>query len=247
VTALDLEDMTLPPDLLVRRGAGFSNPRTETGLDEESIEELACDLDKGGLIHPLLVWLDEAAGEYIILDGQRRHLAIERILERVPDHRFLDGIPCRLVRAATLEEAQAAALRTTLHRRDLSTYEVAGALARMEGTVTEIAQLVGRSTGYVSLLLTAWTAPPEALEHWRKGDIDHRQAYAAARAGAQPPASLLDDTVPDRATRPSLREMRAELQRLYTALDRANGMARQRLKGQIAALEWVCHGKTMEE
>jgi ParB-like chromosome segregation protein Spo0J len=247
VTTLDLEDMTLPPDLLVYRGAGFENPRTATGLDTESLNELAEDLDKGGLIHPLLVWLDEAEGCYIVLDGQRRLLAIHLILDRVPEHRYADGVACRLVRAATLREARAAALRTSLHRRDLSTYEVASALAQMEGTVTEIASEVGRSTGYVSLLLTAWTAPAEVRERWRRGEIDHRAAWAAARAGAEPPPTLLDDTVPDKAQRPTLRAVRGELRRLYTALDKANGMARQRLKGQIAALEWVCHGKTMEE
>ena len=247
MTALDLEDMTLPPDLLVRQGAGFSNPRTDTGLDDESLKELAADLDERGLLHPLLVWLDEAAGAYIILDGQRRHLAIGKLLERNPEHRYADGVACRLVRAATLREARTIALRTSLHRRDLSTYEVASALAQLEGTVTEIAGEVGRSTGYVSLLLTAWTAPAEVRERWRRGEIDHRAAWAAARAGAEPPPTLLDDTVPDKAQRPTLRAVREELRHLYTALDKANGMARQRLKGQIAALEWVCHGKTMED
>lgn len=243
---IEYEDVTLPPDLLVSRGAGFSNPRTSTGLDKESLEELAENLDKGGLIHPLVVWLDEAEGCYVVIDGQRRLLAIGLILERVPGHRYADGVACRLIRAATLAEARAVALRTALHRSDLSTYEVAAALSQMEGTVTEVAAAIGRSTGYTSLLLTAWGAPDEVKERWRRGKIDHRQAYAAAR-GVAPPENLLDETVPDRAERPSLRKIREELRRLYTELDKANGTRRQMLKGRISALEWVAYGKTMEE
>jgi hypothetical protein len=54
--------------------------------------------------------------------------------------------------------------------------------------------------------------------------------------------------VPERSSRPTLREVREELRRLYTMLDRTGvGAPRQVIKGRIQALEWVTYGKTMEE
>lgn len=242
---IELENLNLPPDLLTIKGGGFENPRQESGLDAESIEELAASVDKG-LLHALLVWLDEAEGCYVVLDGQRRLLAIQHLIEKNPEHHYVDGIACRLVRAATLEEARVIALSTALHRRDISTYETARTLSQLTGTVTEIAAKIHRSVGYVSLLLTAWGASEEVRERWRKGEINHRQAFAEAR-GKAPPENMLDDTVPDRAERPGLKAVRSELQQLYAALDKSNGMRRQVIKGRIQALEWVGYGKTMEE
>jgi ParB/RepB/Spo0J family partition protein len=167
-------------------GAGFENPRTDSGLDDASIKELAEDIEARGLLHPLTIWPATEAGtdlrtRYVVIDGQRRYLAIQRLIEdgNWPADR---PVPHRLYPAPTIGEAREAALASALHRQDLSTYEIAVALAKLEGTPAEIAARVGKSRDYVYFLLRVHKhVSDETRARWRAGTITAADAYEEIR------------------------------------------------------------------
>lgn len=63
-------------DKLHLKDAKFQNPRTSSGLDDESIRELAINIGLHGMLNPLLVLEDG-----LIVDGQRRYRAVEFLLQ----------------------------------------------------------------------------------------------------------------------------------------------------------------------
>ncbi len=153
---------------------GFENPRTHSGLEKSSIRELANDIEARGLLYPLLVWQNEN----VILGGQRRYKAIELLIEEGKAGDLEHEIPVLLYDADTIIEAQAVALADGLHRKQLSSYEIAQALAEMSGSQTEIAEQIGKSIAYVSRALKTWnTAGPTLMAAWR----DEKIAYVTVK------------------------------------------------------------------
>jgi ParB-like chromosome segregation protein Spo0J len=176
--------MALTHSQLSLDGAGFENPRTDSGLDGTSIKELADDIESRGLLHPLTIWPtvgDDGVTRHVVIDGQRRYLAIRRLIEdgNWPADR---PVPHRLYPAPTIGEAREAALASALHRQDLSTYEIAVALAKLEGTPAEIAARVGKSRDYVYFLLRVHKhVSDESRGRGRAGAITAADAYEEIR------------------------------------------------------------------
>lgn len=248
---IQLDDAILPPSLLALSGGGFHNPRSVTGLDAESISELSADIEKNGINTPLLVWfVDE---RYVVIDGQRRLLAVNKLLERAPDHPIADGIPVRLALEASLDDVKLLAIRSFVHRKDISSYETALAVAGVGGDTAEIAKKLELSPTYINLLLGALSAPDTVISRWRSGEIGFKEAYnerTATPTGRRARRSVPNDAKTPVVVRPSIVQIREMLPTLYA--ERAalsNGPYESdkyaALDGKIAALEWVALGKPM--
>lgn len=189
---------------------GFDNPRKHRGLDPDSILELGCSIIRHGLLSALIV---EADG--LIIGGQRRYLAICAIREQpdaVLEHarkafgedaaaEIAELLPFRARQLAQVPiiipsaQRDEAALVDNLLREDLTTYEVAGELARMAGDgagVRAIARRICRDKASVSRLLTAWRqAGPELRSAWQAERIPFTRVRELAELPADAQASEL--------------------------------------------------------
>lgn len=243
----------------------FVNPRTLTssGLDHESLRELALTIGRNGLLTRLIVSADVSAkpgsrGEvsvsYLIVAGQRRFCAIGLLLDwrtwladdllageaEIFDRRadqFRSAVPVELSDDSDLD---AVALVDNLHRRDLSSYETARALAQMDDTGASLARRVGRSPSWVSRHLTCWRqAGPQLAAAWHLGlafervlelaPLSHDEqaaALAAAPRGVRGPVN-----------RPGIDAVKARLAELEAIADPT--LVTQ---GALAALRWVATG-----
>jgi ParB/RepB/Spo0J family partition protein len=121
--------------------------RSESGLDEESLQELAESVQANGILQPVL--LRPNGGRFIVIAGERRcraaHLA------------GFSHVPA-LIGEADDGRAAAMQLIENVQRVDLSLLEIAAALRKLadEGkTLTEISQIVRKSKPWVSKHLAA--------------------------------------------------------------------------------------------
>ncbi len=121
--------------------------RTESGLDEESLQELAESVQANGILQPVL--LRPNGGRFIVIAGERRCRAARLAgFSHVP----------ALIGEADDGRAVAMQLIENVQRVDLSLLEIAAALRKLadEGkTLTEISQIVRKSKPWVSKHLAA--------------------------------------------------------------------------------------------
>lgn len=121
--------------------------RTESGLDEESLQELAESVQANGILQPVL--LRPNGGRFIVIAGERRCRAARLA--------GFSHVPALIGEA---DEGRAAAMQLieNVQRVDLSLLEIAAALRKLadEGkTLTEISQIVRKSKPWVSKHLAA--------------------------------------------------------------------------------------------
>jgi hypothetical protein len=173
----------------------WRNPRKFTGLDEESLNELAASIGLqtksseeatiAGIEDPLkVVMIQTQVGVInLIIDGQRRFMAIERaygkddevlvpVLDIEPE--AIDSLTKERVREYTK-----LALRTVGTRKGLSSPELvesAVTLREAGDTLAVIATEIGRSESWVSKMLKAMdTASPQLALKWRTGHVTDEQ------------------------------------------------------------------------
>jgi len=134
-------------------------------VDEEGLEELAKSVEAvGGVVHPVVVRPSKEEGFYDLICGYRRCLALRKI-----------GLT--VVEAVVVEcddkEAFQLSLIENLQRVDLSDYEVAKRLRELRDrfnlTPTQIAQLLGKSKGWVE-------------DHLRMLELEGEVAEVASRS-----------------------------------------------------------------
>lgn len=165
------DSISVPYDKLTLSDPLFQNPRTQAGLDEASLAELAGSIREHGLMYPLLA-RELPNGTYLVLGGQRRYLALGRLIEE--GHLNGAAIPIVLRSEDTPEGMLVESLVDSIHRADLSTYELAQAIAELADALpqTEIARRIGRSEPYVSRLLKAHREAHGALRRaWERGEL----------------------------------------------------------------------------
>lgn len=199
---MNITDGTLPYRDLRLSDDDFANPRTSSGLAQAEIIETAASILKHGLLVPLLV---RPGG--LVIAGKRRYLSLG-LLQRWAQGEDIDGLPVGCwpvspwqsqdvtdllervpIRYVSLVmgdaiEYEALALVDNLFRSDLSSYEIAVALAKLSEdgkTGVAIAQMIGKSPAYVSRKLSCWRkAGPELRDAWRDGlPEDTVEAFAA--------------------------------------------------------------------
>lgn len=174
---------TLPYKELALEGADFSNPRQT--IDKKSIAELADSIASQGLLYSLLVWhtkSDDGKRLNVILDGGRRYRAIGKLIKERKANGLNKAVPVTFIKAETLAEARLKALTTSVQRQELSSYEVAAAIAEMVEAGQKqkgIAKLLGKSQTWVSRQLSAFKrAADQVKEAWQGGilpddDVQH--------------------------------------------------------------------------
>jgi ParB-like chromosome segregation protein Spo0J len=174
------EELTLGTEL------GFVNPRTVTGLSNKEIAELASSIEAEGLKDELVVWPYEKdkVTYNIVLRGQRRYLAIGKLLVEGKANGLGEGIPVKPVHCSSMAEAEIEALVDVVHGAGLSTPEQAEALERLKAsglTQKEVAKKLGKSETWVSRIGGAYhKAVPELREAWRMGKVPDESAKGLA-------------------------------------------------------------------
>lgn len=130
-------------------------PRTE--FDAEALQELADSIEKNGLLQPITV--RQSTQGYEIVAGERRFRATQ-LLGRT-------SIECIVVHITDQQNALLA-LSENLARKDLSDYETALAVARIQGSFenkTELAKALGISRAKLYKLLSFNELPKSILAH----------------------------------------------------------------------------------
>ena len=121
--------------------------RTESGLDDESLQELAESVQANGILQPVL--LRPNGGRFTVIAGERRCRAARLAgFSHVP----------ALIGEADDGRAAAMQLIENVQRVDLSLLEIAAALRKLADkgkTLTEIAQIVRKCEAWVSKHLAA--------------------------------------------------------------------------------------------
>lgn len=164
---------------------------------EESLNELAQDIQANGLVNPITVTQD--GQNFNLVAGERRYRALQ-ILKAT-------DAPVRII---PQEQARAVQLAENIQREDLPILEEAQALAALRDerglTVRELAGLVNKSRGYVQrrLEITTWPADvqlflqenpgmlTQAAEIAKVSDDGRRQkrianaSHASASGGEEP-------------------------------------------------------------
>ena len=117
-------------------------------FDEAALKELAASIRARDIKQPLTVRWEPTAGKYQIIDGERRFRAAALA--------GLSDVPCLLAEASS-REVLVDQIVHNWQRADLRPYETADALVRLKTefgmTVTQIAELTGKSIGEVGKLI----------------------------------------------------------------------------------------------
>ncbi len=142
-------------------------------FDEESLKELANDIERNGLQNPITIRPD--GNIYRIIHGERRFRA-HKILKR-------DTITS-IVREVSEEETHDLQLSENIQREDLSPIELAREFKRRieKGqTQEEIAQVIGKSRAYVTQRLQLLRLSDRQQEKIAKGEISFSVARELVR------------------------------------------------------------------
>lgn len=132
-----------------------AQPRTE--FDTEALQELADNIDKNGLLQPITV--RQTAQGYEIVAGERRFRA-SKMLGKT-------SIDCLVVHITDQQNALLA-LSENLARKDLSDYETALAIEKIQDSFdnkTELAKALGISRAKLYKLLSFNELPKSILTH----------------------------------------------------------------------------------
>lgn len=161
----------------------WSNPRKFTGLDKQSLRELADDIKaKRKVSVPLMVQLVTVPGRSepikLVPDGQRRYLAAELAgLKEVPVS-YRTPEPLELT-PELASELLSEAMAVGLNRESLSSYEIALAARDLKAggrNGKETARVLRKSEAWISRMTRALAkATPELIEDWRSGKITDEQ------------------------------------------------------------------------
>lgn len=164
------------------------NPRTQTGLDDASIDSLANDIAARGLRYPLRVQARNVGvcgqKQYFVEDGQRRTNAIILLRDRGMDNGLSDKIPC-IVSDGTTLEAKINALADNLQRSELSSFELAQAITILKNSGVmqkDIATRINKSSATVSRLISTLENACDQLQTaWQSGHIPDDIAFDIAQ------------------------------------------------------------------
>lgn len=151
-----------------------SQPRTV--FDDQSLLELATDIEQHGLLQPILV-REDTQGKYIIIAGERRYKAFS--LLNKPE------IPCivKKVDIDSLSNVGYMQMSENLKRDNLRFYEIAEFIQqRVDANElkVEISQKLGISTQDISYYLS-WSTAPEWLKAYKSRFSSIRAFYAFAQ------------------------------------------------------------------
>jgi ParB family transcriptional regulator, chromosome partitioning protein len=148
---LRLETIRLNPD----------QPRKT--FDEATLAELASSIEQHGLLQPITVKRIPDEDEYLLVAGERRYRAVQKLTRPTITAIITDG------------NADELAVIENLQREDLRPLEQAEALARLLEThgytQEQLAKIIGKARTTVTELLQITTLPEKIKEECRTSDI----------------------------------------------------------------------------
>jgi len=138
----------------------------------EKINELAKSIQELGLLNPVVVYQDKD-GKYVVVDGYRRFLAYKKLAKKDKAYREVPVVvidkPTDL--APLINEVAEKWTPYTLAM-------IVKHLSEKGHSIVSIARAMGKTKGYISMLLRVVNnAPPEVLEQLKEGKLTIRQAY----------------------------------------------------------------------
>lgn len=143
-------------------------------FDESSLEDLVSSIRKFGVLQPIIVNL--VVGAYSIICGTRRVMACDIL--KIP------AIPA-IVLTASAEDVEIIKLHENLFREELNVIDEAKSLSVLELTFhlsrEKIAELIGKSKGWVTQRLDILTWAPSLIHALRMGDISFSVARELSR------------------------------------------------------------------
>ncbi len=158
-----------------------TNQRTDTGLDEQSIDELASSIESVGLIQPLTV-KPLGSKHYEIIAGERRYLACRKV--------GLKEIPC-IIRDISEERALEIQIIENDQRRDLHVIERANGYKELlsrkgpDGkplyTIDDAAEMLGKSKASIYGVLKLLDLDKEIQDYMWDGRLNASIALMIAR------------------------------------------------------------------
>jgi ParB family chromosome partitioning protein len=162
------EQRILPIDLI---RAGRLNPRKE--FREEELAELTESIRQKGLVQPIVVRPDPAAGGYEIVAGERRWRAAQRAqLHQVPV----------IIRELSDQDALELAIIENVQRADLNAIEEAGGyrelMERFGYTQDQLAEVIGKSRSHLANTLRLLKLPSSVQELLKQGSLSPGHARA---------------------------------------------------------------------
>jgi ParB family chromosome partitioning protein len=150
-------------------------------FDETTIKELASSIEQHGLLQPVTVKRIPDEDEYILVAGERRYRAVQKLSRPTIAAIITDG------------NADELAVIENLQREDLRPLEQAEALARLQEThgytQEQLARVIGKARTTVTELLQITTLPDEIKEGCRTSDIPKSVLVEIVRA-KEPAARL---------------------------------------------------------
>ncbi|MBU0573572.1 MAG: ParB/RepB/Spo0J family partition protein [Candidatus Margulisbacteria bacterium] len=159
-----------------------SSPQLRKDLRYD-LEELKTSIESEGIVFPIVV--RKSGSEYIIIDGNRRVMALDE----------LGADPSTLVPAVVVDvhkdrEALRMEMIANLVRRNLLPMEEAEVIHLLVNSydmqAIDVAKALGRSRGRVSELLKIFTLPKEVLRALRADKICIRHARTLAQYAEDP-------------------------------------------------------------
>lgn len=165
----------------------WQNPRTDSGLDDESIKDLGKDIKARDFQRALIVQKVKTDIGFmtLVLDGQRRVLAAESAnISDIPvqdyDIEIVDLTP-DLASKIMLDMLSVAGRTAGLS--SVEQVNVARRLREQKRTVREIGDAIGRDASWVTRMLEAdKSAAPEVVKEWRAGELTDEAFKDLAKA-----------------------------------------------------------------
>jgi ParB family transcriptional regulator, chromosome partitioning protein len=160
-------------------------------FDEEKLTELAHSIKTYGILSPLIVRPSKTAGKYILIAGERRFRAAQKVgLSNVP-------VLVEQNNDATGERTLAMQLVENLQRADLTPLERAHAIGALKEThqlsVRDVAEKLGISKSMVQRSLDILDLPDDLLNALREGASESKILLLANIENEEIRASYLKD------------------------------------------------------
>lgn len=153
----------------ISRQEGF-NPRFEFG----EIEELAKSIKANGLLQPIRVKKTDVAGQFVLIDGDRRFTAIELIMKKEPTYFDATGVHAIVVDKSQDDLTSLFQMFESNTGLAFKPLEEAAAYKRMRDaglTIAQICQRVGRKQVHVVATLALLDADDEVKQAVKDGKV----------------------------------------------------------------------------
>jgi ParB family chromosome partitioning protein len=144
-------------------------------FDEQSLAELASSIERHGLLQPVTVKRLPDEDAYLLVAGERRYRAVQKLARATITAIITEGSPDEL---AVIENLQ---------REDLRPVEQAEALARLMQkhgySQEEVGQVIGKARNTVNEILRLADLPEDVKEESRTSDVPRSVLIEIVRAG----------------------------------------------------------------